>query len=82
MSVVEKALPQFDVDAAVVATHATQAGQTALMYACEAGHEQVARALLEAGADRTKELPGYAGWNAFKLAERNGHSVVCDLLRQ
>jgi ankyrin repeat protein len=55
---------------------------TSLMYACQNGHEQVARALLEAGADRTKELPGYAGWNAFKLAERHGHSVVCDLLRR
>ena len=44
-------------------------------------HEQVARELLKAGADRNKEITGYSGWNALKLAERNGHVTVCDLLR-
>ena len=73
-------LPHSDVNAAVVLSHATQGGYTALMYACENSHEQCALALLKAGADRTKEVPGYAGLNAYKLAERAGHTVICDLL--
>ena len=40
------------------------------------------RILLEKGADRSKEIPGYSGWNAFKLAERSGHTAVCNLLKQ
>jgi len=56
---------------------------TALMVAAQNGHEQVALVLLEAKADRNMEqLSGlYSGWNALKLAERGGHSAVCDLLR-
>lgn len=42
---------------------------TALMLAALNGHEQVALVprlvLLEAGADRNKELPGLSGWNAL-----------------
>ena len=50
-------------------------GWTALMFAAQNGHEQVARILLKAGAlDLNK-------W-ALKLAERNGHSAVCDLLKE
>ena len=56
-------------------------GFTALMLSSQNGHESCARALLEAGADRAREIPGYAGWNAFKLAERNGHTAVCELLK-
>ncbi len=56
-------------------------GLTALMLAALNGHEQVALVLLETGADRNKELSGHSGWNALKLAERDGHSAVCDLLR-
>jgi len=61
---------------------AMSSGMTALMFAALNGHEQVALVLLEAGADRNKELSGLSGWNALKLAERGGHSAVCDLLRQ
>ena len=57
-------------------------GWTALMYSAQNGHEQVARALLEAGADRSKEVTGYAGWTALKLAERAGHTAICSLLRE
>ena len=42
---------------------------TALIISAEYGHEQVARVLLEAGADQAKEVPGHAGWNALKVAE-------------
>jgi hypothetical protein len=42
------------------------------MLAALNGHEQVALVprlvLLEAGADRNKELPGLSGWNALNLA--------------
>ena len=51
------------------------------MHAAQSGDEQVASILLEAGADQNKELPGFSGWNALKLAERGGHTIVCDLLR-
>ena len=61
---------------------ANDQGVTALMRAAKNGHEGCARALLEAGADPTKEIPGYSGRNAFKLAESNGHTAVCDLLKQ
>ena len=52
------------------------------MLSCQNGHEGCARVMIEAGADRNKEILGYSGWNALKLAERNGHTTVCDLLRE
>ena len=57
-------------------------GVTPLIKAAEAGHERCARALIKAGADRTKEVHGYAGLNALKLAENAGHTVICELLKE
>ena len=56
-------------------------GFTSLMISVQNGHDHCALALLEAGADKQKEVPGFAGWNALKLAERNGHIVICNLLK-
>ena len=70
------------IDARVTVDHAADDGRTGLITACQNGHEQVVRDLLEAGADQKKEIPGYSGRNAFKLAEFNGHTAVCDLLRK
>ena len=40
--------------------------------------DQVARALLEAGA--RKEIESNAGSTALSLARKNGHSEICELL--
>ena len=47
------------------------------MKACEKGHEQIARALLEAGADRNMAV---SGRTAFMFANDNGHTAICKLL--
>ena len=54
-------------------TYAKADGWTALMYACEHGHEVCVRSLLEAAAevDKTEE----DGWTALMLAAQNGHDL-------
>ena len=52
-------------------------GWTALMAACNFGHEQVARALLENGADRNMAV---SGWTALMFAKHYGHTAICKLL--
>ena len=47
------------------------------MKACENGHEQIARALLEAGADRNMAV---SGWTALMFANNNGLTAICKLL--
>ena len=77
-TVLERVLPRSDVDAAVVASHATQAGYTALMYAAGAGRQHCVHALLAAGA--RKELQTATGATALSLARESGHTVICELL--
>ena len=48
------------------------AGWTALMFAAENGHEQVALVLLEAGAVVDTQLP--SGHTALMFAALNGHT--------
>ena len=50
---------------------AMDGGFTSLMKACQNGHELCARALLEAGSDRTKAVNG---WTAQVFAEHFGHT--------
>ena len=54
-------------------------GYTALLLAAENGHVDVARLLLEAGAD--KGLQRHDGYTALMLAEESGHGDVAELLR-
>ena len=77
-TVLERVLPESDIDAAVVASHVTQAGYTALMYAAGAGRLHCVQALLGAGA--RKELQTAKGKTALSLAHDSGHTVICDLL--
>jgi hypothetical protein len=80
-TVLERVLPQSDIDAAVVsshASHATELGYTALMYAAEAGQQQCVHMLLSAGA--RKEVQNAMGKTALSLAHHKGHTVICDLL--
>jgi ankyrin repeat protein len=77
-TVLERVLPQSEIDAAVVASHATQAGYTALMYAAEAGQQHCVHRLLRAGA--RKEEQTATGKTALSLARDKGHTVICDLL--
>jgi len=77
-TVLKRVLPQSDIDAAVVPSHATEAGYTALMYAATAGQQHCVHMLLSAGA--RKEVQTAAGNTALSLARDSGHTVICDLL--
>jgi serine/threonine-protein phosphatase 6 regulatory ankyrin repeat subunit B len=77
-TVLKRVLPQSDIDAAVVPSHATEAGYTALMYAAKAGQQHCVHMLLSAGA--RKEVQTAAGKTALSLARDSGHTVICDLL--
>ena len=77
-TVLKLVLPQSDIDAAVVPSHATEAGYTALMYAATAGQQHCVHMLLSAGA--RKEVQTAAGNTALSLARDSGHTVICDLL--
>jgi ankyrin repeat protein len=81
-TVLERVLPQSDIDAAVVASpgasHATEAGYTALIYAAKAGQQHCVHMLLSAGA--RKEVQTATGKTALSLARDSGHTVICDLL--
>ena len=79
-TVLERVLPQSDIDAALVASHATEAGYTALMYAAKAGQQHCVHMLLSAGA--RKEVQTATGKTAFSLAHDSGHTAICDLLAQ
>ena len=52
-------------------------GFTALMLSAQNGNDRVAQVLLKAGADRTKEVPGYC-W----LRELGTQTVICILLKE
>ena len=56
LSIVERVLPLSRVDAAVADTH-SEGGMTALMYACQQGHEPCARALLKVRLAPTPLVP-------------------------
>jgi ankyrin repeat protein len=80
-TVLERVLPQSDIDAAVVsshASHATELGYTALMYAARNGKQHCVHMLLSAGA--RKEVQNAMGKTALSLAHHKGHTVICDLL--
>ena len=55
-----------------------EAGNTALLFATEAGNVEMARLLVEAGAD--KDLPGQFGYTALMLAAETGHEEMARLL--
>ena len=46
-------------------------GATAVMWACERGHEQIVRDLMQAGAD--SDIRNDYGWTALMYAALNGH---------
>ena len=51
---------------------------TALMFACQNGHDLCARALIEAGAN--KHATTKQGSTALSIARSNGHEPICKLL--
>jgi ankyrin repeat protein len=79
VSITEKLIPLSNVDDAVVATHASQGGYTALMYACTQGHKECANALIKGGA--STDLETKAGSTALSLAREKGHVALCELLQ-
>ena len=60
-------------------------GKTALMWAAQGGHADMAAALLKAGADRAAKATGDGGGckgkTALEIAREKGHEAVAALLR-
>lgn len=57
-------------------------GNTNLFRACERGHINVVKALLELGADPLVESKGHGGATAFTIARDKGHTVIVKLLSE
>ena len=60
--------------------HTNEEGKTALMLACERGHEDIAHSLLSAGAN--VNLQDNNGWTALMRAIRHNHISVINMLLQ
>ena len=80
VSVLTQVLPLSEIDAAVVSTNPTEAGYTALMYACELGHGACTQMLLEAGARKDLNTKEKEGSTALSLAQSKGHAALISLL--
>jgi len=64
--------------------HTAKYGLSALMLAVIAGHADIVRALVEAGADpslRGAGAPGFAGKTALELATARGQADMVAILR-
>ena len=56
-------------------------GLSPLYIACDQNNLEVAKALLEKGADMAIESTNPPGWTALRIAETRGHDEVVALLR-
>lgn len=77
-SIIELLMPHNSIDATVIATHAEEGGYSALMYSCLQGHVEVAKQLVQSGANRNHNATD--GATAQSLAHDNHHFAVCKLL--
>ena len=60
--------------------HTNEGGETALMLACERGHEDIVHSLLSAGAN--VNIQDNEGWTALMRASKHNHiSIICMLLQ-
>ena len=60
--------------------HTNEEGKTALMLACEGGHEDIVHSLLSAGAN--VNLQDNNGWTALMRASKHNHISIINMLLQ
>uniref|UniRef100_A0A1X7THF6 Death domain-containing protein n=1 Tax=Amphimedon queenslandica TaxID=400682 RepID=A0A1X7THF6_AMPQE len=60
--------------------HTNSEGKTALMFACERGHEDIVRTLLSAGAN--VNIQDNKGWTALMIASKHNHISIIHMLLQ
>uniref|UniRef100_A0A1X7SQE0 Uncharacterized protein n=1 Tax=Amphimedon queenslandica TaxID=400682 RepID=A0A1X7SQE0_AMPQE len=60
--------------------HTNEEGRTALMLACERGHEDIVHSLLSAGAD--VNIQDNEGWTALMIASKCNHISIIHMLLQ
>ena len=60
--------------------HTNEEGKTALMLACERGHEDIVHSLLSAGAN--VNLQDNNGWTALMRASAHNHISIINMLLQ
>uniref|UniRef100_A0A1X7SG24 Uncharacterized protein n=1 Tax=Amphimedon queenslandica TaxID=400682 RepID=A0A1X7SG24_AMPQE len=60
--------------------HTNEEGKTALMLACEIGHEDIVHSLLSAGAD--VNIQDNKGWTALMIASEHNHISIIHMLLQ
>uniref|UniRef100_A0A1X7U7A6 Ankyrin repeat protein n=1 Tax=Amphimedon queenslandica TaxID=400682 RepID=A0A1X7U7A6_AMPQE len=60
--------------------HTNEEGKTALMLACERGHEDIVHSLLSAGAN--VNIQDNKGWTALMIASRHIHTSIIHMLLQ
>uniref|UniRef100_A0A1X7T621 Death domain-containing protein n=1 Tax=Amphimedon queenslandica TaxID=400682 RepID=A0A1X7T621_AMPQE len=58
--------------------HTNEEGKTALMLACERGHEDIVHSLLSAGAN--VDIQDIRGWTALMIASEHNHSPILYML--
>ena len=60
--------------------HTNEEGKTALMLACERGHEDIVHSLLSAGAN--VNIQDNKGWTALMMASKHNHISIIHMLLQ
>ena len=60
--------------------HTNEEGKTALMLACEKGHEDIVHSLLSAGAN--VNIQDNKGWTALMIASKHNHISIIHMLLQ
>ena len=60
--------------------HTNEEGKTALMLACERGHEDIVHSLLSAGAN--VNIQNNKGWTALMIASKHNHISIIHMLLQ
>ena len=60
--------------------HTNEEGKTALMLACERGHEDIVHSLLSAGAN--VNIQDNKGWTALMIASKHNHISIIHMLLQ
>ena len=63
----------------VIIDHTNEEGKTALMLACERGHEDIVHSLLSAGAN--VNLQDNNGWTALMRASKHNHVSIINLMK-
>uniref|UniRef100_A0A1X7TIF5 Uncharacterized protein n=1 Tax=Amphimedon queenslandica TaxID=400682 RepID=A0A1X7TIF5_AMPQE len=60
--------------------HTNEEGKTALMLACERGHEDIVHSLLSAGANHCVNIQDSEGWTALMIASKHNYISIIHML--